>query len=301
MSRFLIIFCVLAACGKAKSEPTPAVPTDPVKDAYTETQDRLEARFLNDGMVVSLGGDEHLGDSLLWSGIALGSEDCDHQQVDSGLRAMVDMNTGALSRHTSLPAQVSLDGALGFYYGVAARNKRCPKLLLDWKNTLMIHQNYMAANGGKINAKAGFVVPAEFDFVQQALFAKLGLAAAPSVHKLNLLADEVAVWAEGVRLQRSACYRVHLGWLALRTAELLGYTIDATHRNRFCAAEVGLNLPVIEHWCGVNALQEWLDTFAYNRWEYAFQRCPAWETPDGNGYETPAVDRLIGLTENYSL
>lgn len=292
--RALTILALSLGCSRARPVP-PVDPSAAAAESYYEAEARLESTFLDQGMVVSRGKTENLGDSLIWSGVGLGSEDCAHSGLRDGLYSLVKGTGGRLARHSSTPDAVSLDGALGYYYGVANRLVRCPSEAGQWHDTLSLQKDYMDAHGGQINV--GYLMPGNFDFVQKAVMAKVGLSTAPSDDSLKGLAIEATAWTTAVKLQKAACYRVHISWLALRTAEILGYSPP---RDGFCAASNSLGLAVVDHWCGRGGLDDFMSGFVYNKWQYKHQRCQDWETPDGDGDEQPAVDYLIGYTELYN-
>lgn len=299
--RFLMLaLCLATACGKAKTQPLPENPSSDVKTTWAQTQDRLLG-MLDQGWVVSQGVDgvHDQGDSLIFTGIALGSMDCGRgQPLEKALLAMLGETGGALYRYPSLPTSISMDGALGLYLGIATRLQRCAAAA-TWHNPLKSHQAFMAAHGDRLNASAETVLPSPFTVVRDQVFAAAGLGGAPGVDRIQAVVEAAAAWAEGVKLEHAACFRVNLGLTALQTIQAAGGTITSSQRDIFCGATTGLGLPTVDRWCGRDGLSDYLTAFQYNQWGYRHQRCPGWETPDGGGHVQPGVDRLKGLVDQY--
>jgi hypothetical protein len=302
----LISILVLTACSKAADKPEPLPPTPPVEQVYAETIDRLESSFLDTGWVVSKkhGEPYHIGDSLIWSGLYLYAAPCDRAQAtESALLNMLQDTDGYLYRHPTLSTEASLDGALGLWLGGAYRAFKCGSP--SWPTAFKTHHNWLQDNDWELNPHSSAKAYPEFNYLPALISARLnGAEAAPTYTRLNTIEIEVAAWAQAVKSTKAACYRAHLGWLALVTAEVAGENISANGRNAFCGATDGLDLPVIDHWCGRPGLEEYLAGFEYDKWEYRHQRCGGangWEYPDGGEAETPALDRLMALRVGYDL
>lgn len=302
-----IVALNLGACGKAKDKEDPAAPTDQSRDVFNQAADRLVS-MLDDGWVVSrtAGGDaEHKGDALIWSGVAMAALDCERGAVVE--KAMFDMldtdldgAVGNLFRHPDLVDQVSMDGALGLYLGIASRLKRCPESSGAWAARFKPHAERVAEDS-TLNARSEATIPPYFDYLTAAVAWRLGVGNEPSSGRLRALEQEVAGWALTVRAAKKPCFRIHLGYLSLAVAEGLGIEISAAGRNAFCANSAGTDLPLVDHWCGRGDLAAWTEAFTFNRYEYAHQRCPAWEAPDAGDLKTPGLDLLIAMREAYSI
>ena len=64
----------------------------------------------------------------------------------------------------------------------------------------------------------------------------------------------------------------------------------------FCGFVVKAKMPLLEQFCGRSGLKDWVLGFQPNVWEYAHQRSPVWERPDGRlGLEMPGLDYLVAL------
>jgi hypothetical protein len=295
----------LALCLFACAKPEPLPPSDPTAeaaDAYYSTAERLKEFIDGSGFVVSRfnadGRPEHEGDSLIWSGVALASVPCAvAAPIASGLRDMVATLSGGVYRHPSLPQAISLDGAIGLYYGMADSMKRCGE---DWGTAADSMEAFAEATGDHLNPSGEVKLYPEFTFARDAVLAMAGARGKPHGSRLASLETQVIAWAKAAKVAKASCFRIHVGWLSLRAAELAGYSVTPAGKSLFCGLTDGLGLPTIDHWCGREGLLAYLDAFEFDQWEYRHQRCSAWETPDGReGLKTPAIDRLAALRAQY--
>lgn len=302
-----LLFALCAACGVAPSpRADPKPPPPEARSRFEEGAARLFG-MLDHGWVVSRhpedGSPEHQGDSLIWSGMALGALDCERgRAVENALFDMLAETGGGLYRHPSLKNEVSLDGALGFYRGLASWVKRCPGAKARWRAPFALHRAYLDEHGGRLNVAAADIYYAklvpEFNAITAQLGAELGVASPPADGQVLGLGVEVLAWAKAVVHERAACYRIHLGLIALQALELAGRKVPALVRNDFCATTAGLGLETTDLWCGRPST--FLADFRYDSWEFSGQRCKTWETPDGQGLTTPAVDLLTYLRDAYA-
>lgn len=300
--KYLIVAIALAACSRAPQRPDPEPSPPPVSERYQAAVARLDP-FLDGGWIVSRRPDasaEHTGDSLIWSGIAMAALPCDGPgaAIETALSEAVHAKGGALERHPTLPSDASLDGALGLYLGVAERTARCHSQA--WPAVIAEHAAFVREHEGKVNETGGSLEAALGVVLDQVGF-QLGVGPRPTDGRQRTLEAEMASWAFVARASRSACFRIHLGWLALRTIEKAGGAVTAGGRDAFCAASAGTDLPVVDHWCGRGDVAGWIDAFQYDAWEYRHQRCPAWETPDGKNNHSPAIDYLIAIRDAYEV
>lgn len=279
----IIFALVVTACGKADPERPPAVPSDHVAALVEEAETRILSMSDPVGWVVSRwvedGRVEHTGDSVLFTGIALGASSCETGDVhEAALLAMLQETGGTVYRHPSQrERQPSLDSHLGLWWGISERVERCPASRDKWASAMAHHK--------PLN------VPGVFDVVLDALFHKLGLAPAPSSGSLRDLEVVMAGWAHLVVATRSAGYRIHLGLLALETA--------GAGRDAFCGATEGAGLLTVDHFCGRDDLQAFVSGFEWNQYEYRFQRAH-WESPDGKeGLDTPGLDLRVALRKAF--
>lgn len=297
MWRWTTIFVALtlAAC-HAKPKPAPVVPPPEARISYDEARKRLSG-FLDRGFVVSHGGgsDIHQGDALIFTGLALYSLDCatGALSLTGPLQNMIGELNGGLYRHPDIKDQISMDGALGLYLGIAKRVTVCGDGE-QWRHFIQIHKAFVDLNGGRLNPTADTKMPLDFGYLLDKLAGD-----GPSATQQAQLEAEIVYWAEAVAHAHAACYRVHLGLTAFQIIEQLGGTVSQAARDNYCAVTKDLQLPTVDHWCGRGGLKEYLDAFRYDTWQYRHQRCPAWEGPDGAGDSHPAVDYLKGWADYY--
>jgi hypothetical protein len=288
---FIILF--LAAC--THETPKKDAPTVSALTTYWTATSRLLG-MLDRGFVVSRWEDgtaEHKGDALIWSGVTLGTLPCERvPEIADALVKMVDDKAGGMYRHPDLPDQVSLDGQIGVYRGIAEVMARCPGEAERWAPILAKH---LAPD-----SPAAWPLT-EFRYVPELALAVATGAEHPDRRRLDSLLGAIEGWALGVQVGHQACFRVNLGYQTIKTVEALGEEIPAQRRENFCAVTRGMRLATVDHLCGRGDLAGWIDDFEFNRYEYAFQRCP-WEgDPDGKpGLFTPAVDLLEAIRTRYS-
>lgn len=321
MLRRLLPLCLLAAlgCGKAKP-PEPAEPaTADVQTQFDAGSKRLVGGFLDSGTwVISRkpdGSSDCQGEGLLWSGVALATLSCtDGQGIEDGLTAEITRDGGALVRYQPLGSyaggsEITVDGAIGLYRGIAHRIVACKGSDAKWKPAVAAHLAYVAANGGKLNAAAPAKledtyagVTVGFRYLLDAVAGKLGLAPPPATSEARGLEREVAAWSAIVVAKKAAAYRVNLSLLALETEEELGEPVSSAGRDEFCAGVRGVRIPTVDAYCGVGDIKDYTSTFKQNEWRFRHQRSGSWEgTPDGGGLETPGLDLLVGLRRGYQI
>ncbi len=293
------------AC-KSPKAPDKEVPESAVSTKYREASERLTSQFVENGWVVSRNSDgapQHIGEGLIWTGLALSALPCDlGGTLEGALISTIGSLEGALVRYLPLGEyaggrEVTLDGALGLYRGIAERITRCGKGDLWWP-IIRMHLVYLRDHNSRLNAQADAVLGPHFDYLLDLLASHVGLMSEPDESNLRDLEGEVAAWAALVNAQHSPCYRINLGYIALSTAEELGKSVNWME---YCAATRGTGIPIVEHRCGRGDLLSWIDSFEPNKWEYRFQRCGGWESPDGNDDMTPGLDLLVAMRAAYDL
>ena len=297
---YAALACLFACSAEPRHEPEE--PGEDARQAYEETAERLATRFLDAGQVVSRlhGEPYHLGDSLIWTGIAAGAMPCRLvAPIEDALIANIESNAGHVVRFRPLPdeyrggREASLDGVLGLWSGIAKLAKRCG-IGPHWANAFEMHVTTVLESGEVYPGAANASVVPWFATVLRQLSCRAGSGACPSSGDRLALAAAVSSWAYVVKQTQSAAYRIHLGYLALSTLEDAGADVGR-ERGMFCTATLGVGMPLIDHWCGRDGLAEWLAGFQWNAQEYALQRGP-WESADGReGLETPGLDRLVAL------
>ncbi len=306
--KLLLAILLCLSCAKAPkaddSEPT----TAPIKERFAAAEQRVLTQFLENGWLVSRGTNgevAHQGDSLIFTGIWLGAASCAAGNASEAmLQDTIERNGGALVRYEPMDGNAaSLDGALGLYSGIADRIARCPESLPRWRDVMLLHKQFVEDHSGHLHGDpgAGQLVP-EFDYVLDLLLARLtdGPGSGFDGRRLSLLVAESTAWAVGVKAAHAAAFRIHISFLAFRTAEALGQAVNDVGRNGFCAATAGVDMPTVDHWCGRGDLVAWVDAFEPNKWEYRHQRSGSWETPDGQGFQTPGIDLLVGIRAAYT-
>lgn len=276
----LLILSMLCACSKAESQPENP---PPIGTTYIAAANRL-AGMLEDGWVVSRWADgtpRDRGDSLIFTGIAMGALSCaDGAQPEAALAKMLRDNHGVPYRHPTIQDDYSLDGLLGLWWGIAGRTKRCPETKELWAALLPEHEKAVA-------------IEPLFHTALQQVMADLGVAPQPSASDRGELGALVGGWAFAVVAKSHAAYRLHLGFLTLSL-------IDAPHgKNVFCSSVPQAKIALLEQFCGRGGLAEWQQAFAYNRFVYAFQRA-SWESEQvPAGLETSGIDLLVALRVLY--
>lgn len=281
MLRHLALALLLAACSRPKPNEHP----DPMPASELVARD-IAARALamsEDGWIVSReadGSTRDRGDSLIFTGIAMGAMACDQgAEPEAALVKMLHDRHGGVYRHPSIPDDYSLDGLLGLWWGISRRTAKCPDTRPLWAGLIEEH------------AHAVTIEPF-FRTALDQLVADLGQGGGPSVFERGILGSEVAGWAASTVGQHAASYRLHLGFLTLSLVSA------PAGKKAYCNEVPTAKIALVEHFCGRSGLGEWVAGFAYDRYVYAFQR-GAWETPDASGKTTPAIDLLIALDALY--
>lgn len=249
----------------------------------------------------SVGIARHTGDALIWTWTAIANLGCEdgRPMLDAALSRLRD-GGGYLTRYDPLteadaPDAVTFDGEDAAWWGFAARARRCPEDKAELAAAWADHQQAVAAIGGRLHPSVEAKVPPTLGAVRDAVGAALGVGEGPSGAAVEAFGQAMAVWAGGVVASRAACYRVNLAWTAIRALEDAGGALTAGGRDNFCGATAGAGIATVEHWCGRDGLAEALDGWQPNAWEYRWQRCPGWESPDGGGLETPGLDLIVAM------
>ncbi len=304
MHLLLILALSLFSC----ASPKPADKESPdaiVRGKYIEAITRLKSNHLENGWVVSRtieGDPEHQGEGLLWSGLWIAAAPCgEASETSIVLREMVMRHKGGLVRIEPLGEyeggrEITLDGALGLYRGIAEEIMRCG-LKGDWYEPTLAHLNYVTQHSNKLNENAKAELIKEFTYILDLLAYRLSIRAEPSTDRLRMLEAQVTSWAAAVTSTKAAAYRIHLGFIALETVERLGKKVNW---GAFCLASKGADIPIVDAKCGRGDLKAWIDAFQYNVWEERNQRSGNWERPDGNGLETPGLDLIRAIVAAYS-
>lgn len=306
----LLLVESIFGCARAKDRPAPVDPPAEITALYQAASQRLITQFLDaNTWVVSRhpdGSSEHQGEALIWSGTAMAVLSCDDGSIiETGLQKMILGNNGALDRYQPLGEyvggrEVTLDGALGLYYGVARHITQCPgNGARAWKAVFDKHCAYVSAHQGRLNQAAPATLGG-FSYLLTLLSSRIGACNSSEPGDSRGVETAVAGWAFADVQARGAGYRLNLGMTILETLELLGKPISQQGRDEWCAATNGAGIPNIDAYCGRGDLKTWIASFVYNFYEFQFQRA-SWESPDGNGLQTPGLDLLVALKQAYTL
>lgn len=305
--RLLALLC-LSACGKAPESPEAEAPPESVEEMYRRVSQRLVDDFTENNWVVSRNADgspDHQGEGLIWTGLALAALPCDlGDPLEAMLQDMMERHGGQLVRFEPLGEyaggrEVTFDGAVGLYRGITHRITRCGRADM-WAPVLLEHRDWVFSHGYRLNENTDPALLAEFSFVLDLLASVLESESPPNANTQFVLELEIATWAWAVTQTHAAAYRLHLGYQTLRTIEELGEGLGHAGKWNFCDATVEAAIPIIDHWCARGDLKQWIADFNFNEWEYRHQR-GSWETPDGDGDTTPALDLLLAMRQAYDL
>jgi hypothetical protein len=284
-----LLLLALISCAKAP-EPAPApLPAAVAPAGLREyAEQRLFDKFVVDGQVVARdenGDPDMRGDSPLYTGIAIGSLDCDRgAPLMNRLQERIAENNGARERFYPWDDNVaqnrwSWDQEVGDTYAFARRAARCPDPALGLHWTILR------------DAADKSVTPPGFDYVNDAVGAKLGVNGAPHKDRQQIFEFEAQAWAALVVAARSECYRLHLAFRSLLSAEAVGRPIGGYGRSRFCHHTRNAQIPIIDRWCG--RPDTYLATFQFNEYRFRHGKCLWQGGPDGSAdRESPAVDLL---------
>jgi hypothetical protein len=306
MRKIFLLFCALFLSCSSPKQADKEAPDAIIRGKYLEAIARLKRNHLENGWVVSRtieGEPEHQGEGLLWSGLWLAAAPCgEASETSLVLRDMVMRHKGGLVRIEPLGEyeggrEVTLDGALGLYRGIAEEVMRCGNKG-DWYEPTLAHLNYVVQHSNKFNEKSKAELIREFTYILDLLAYRLSIRGEPSTDRLRILEAQITSWAAAVVTAKAPAYRIHLGFIALETVETLGKKVNWSS---FCLATNGVDIPLIDNKCGRGDLKAWIDAFQYNDFEYRWQRSGKWEKPDGNGLETPGLDYITAMGVAYDL
>lgn len=309
MRALVVILAALIGCG-ADEKTFPLEPTDPIRALYVAATTRALNGFVSAPFVYSKhqdGTKDRMGEGLLWGMVLLSALPCkEGGGISSGLTDLVTSQGGELVRFLPLGGyaggrETNFDEETGYYFGVAARVRNCPLEEDALKRAWISRLDYIARQNGKLHANVDESMPAEFTFTRDAISHRFGVRAAPYKDRLRVLEQEIAAWALGVRVALAPAYRVHLGLRHFMALEALGYEISAHARGLYCSYTEAMDIPLVDWWCGRGGLEDYIANYQPNEWEFRMQRAGAWESPDGNGLETPGVDFIEALATAYDL
>lgn len=298
--RLFAIVLFLAACGSEPERPGPVAAVEIPTGLVEYAEGRLFDRFVEDGQVVSRRMDGALdarGDSPLYTGIAIGSLDCEKgAPLMARLKRRIAENDGKLERFEPWDDTVggnrwSWDQEVGVTYAFARRAVRCPDESVSTALHWNIRQEAISRFGGRLHPEVDQGIPPAFDFVQDAVSHRLGLGGAPHPDRQRLFELAAISWTAGVAAAKSECYRIHLAFRSLLTAEAVGRPIGGYGRSRFCHHTRRAQIPTIDRWCG--RPETYVRDFYFNAWHFRHDHCSWQSGPTGTpDVESPAVDLL---------
>ena len=317
MKNFWVLVCILfIGCGRIDGESPPDKIDQPSKplsqliEQGAQFLERLEEKNLHGPYVVSRhpnGRTEHEGEAILYSGILYGLLPCGHplaERLGIGLSHMIMRHDGAMVRFEPLGEyeggrEITLDGAIGLYYGIIKRYEKCAREVKDqWSDAMGAHFEYLRQNDGELYPGTDVSFFPELNTLPQTVASLFGRDKRPHRFRVRALQAELYLWSLGVRVTKAPCYRVHLAWLMMESMRLAGFNIENKSKERFCSLTEPMDMPTIDGFCGrKEKLHQYLSTFKLDEWEYRAQRCGAWETPDGKGLTTPGLDYQIALDQ----
>lgn len=302
---FFLALTACQGCHKARPKPEPVDPDSVVKVQYAETLERMQGLIDNQGYLYSLDinmGHHDQGNSVLYGSLAVTAMPCDQGgTITDAIISMLNTLNGGIWRHPLQADEASLDDAIGLYRMVSHRVMACLEFA-RWRPVMALHKEFQRLHANVLNPVDKTALEAEFDYTRDLLFYKLGLGGNPNPSRKKAFIDELGTWAFAVSVSKKAAYRDNLALISLQTLEELDGPVDAAGRDKFCENTKSVDIPTIDHWCGRSGLKDYLDSFVFNQWHYRHERSGSWESPDGHpGDQTPAVDRLVGLSQFYKL
>jgi hypothetical protein len=317
-----LLLCILSVFLLGCQAPEKADKEKANKDIGT-IFDEYSWRLINDhrqnGYIVSRyvdGSPEHLGEGLLWSGIAMDALPCVKAAVFAkDLFYNIRKNNGQLERIDPIAGPTwdygqrggNFDSETGYYFGWISLLTKCPELSTELKETWEIREDYLEENDRALwpapEGDSPVKMMPEFTFTRDAISHEFGLRGRPHDDRLRLLEIQLLAWATAVYANKSPCYRVNLSLLHIMGLEKLGYEFSDTFKASYCEMEFGMDIPTLSHWCGNPVpLGRFISEFVPNSWEFRYQRCGKWEVPDGKpNLKTPALDLLWGMKIYYNL
>lgn len=296
--RIAMMLLFTVSCGKKEAQ---AIGGAALEGVFRYIQSQLVEEFLSSssGTVTSLDlsndeGEADIGDSLLFTGIALGSVSCEiADRLVLALERMQDVNEGYLVRFNPLPAEykknpVSRDGAIGALFGLVRAEKRCPELSKRIKG---VKEKWKAAIGSSLflHPNSSALITPQLQFWIDAAYGK-GMNAA----KYSLFMSSALVTAQQIKEKKSACYPVHLETLQFLTMEVQGVKLTKEDKKNWCSITDGMGLMLTDWYCGRSSerAKAWLKYPETSQHIYMHQRC-SWESPDVGSLRSPRVDYLV--------
>jgi hypothetical protein len=301
LTRACVLFAFLSffgGCGKSK--PISGQDDQSHSSLFSDMQSRLVSSFLPGGFVISETSDHQItdqGDSLLFTGLALGVLDCDQiPPILAGMENMQKAFKGYLVRFYPLPDEyvrgnnfVSRDGATGALFGLERSKRRCPAFASRIDGIIA---KWMGAIGDDLwlypGSLAGIITPSFHSFL------KMGRGIGVSdldFEEYHLAALTTALF---ITKEKQACYPIHLQTIQDILIEQMGRPLLKRYKDEWCAVVQNKGLLLTDWYCGKNTdqIQAWLSHPESSSHVYMHQRC-SWESTDSDGKISPRVDFLL--------
>lgn len=319
--RFLLVLVAalaFGACRKANEPFELETPSEADRDDYRSTTAHLlGGHVLGFGVVSRLpnGGAEHLGESLKWAGNALYSIPCAAgDALEAQVVDMIKRRGGQLVRVEPLGEyeggrEVSVDALPSLYLGAARRVLTCGKGDV-WRDAWVDMTAWELTNDDRMHEAVAQRIPDALAYVRDLVGERLAVRHPGS--RPDELDSGIAATAQGTKAayvawkggvpgaKPLACYRVNLALETAQALELLGAPISAGARARFCDAAPELDIPTVDHYCGIKNLADaYLPSYEVDAWEYRHQRPATYETPHGNANTSLRLDKLMAYVQAY--
>ncbi len=298
MIRLLLCAGLLSSCGKATDDVPPEAEHAPWPERAAAYEADLQAHREGGWLVVrTANGLRDEGDSLTWTGEAMGVSCAQAEATLSAFEHMQDSYGGYYVRIDPLPAEyaqnpVSRDGWVGVMYGIARSWRRCPDLQARMTASF---ERARAAVGtaARLHPSANVVasVTPWFRYVTDAVSALT--AGAPRPTDAARVGFELAgeTTAASIVSARSACYPLHLMLSEILTLSAVGLPISAEAKRNLCNQTASTGLMNWRWYCQDSSadVASWLEQYQPNKIVYRHQRCD-WESED-----FPITDSVASL------
>jgi len=313
---FLLSSCNVERGNNRKHEEI-YTPIESQSDRYERINTRLGTHQYN-GYIVGYNGDSihSPGEAILWTFTYIGAAECeDAYRQYSNYRENIENQDG--QPHRILPIVrkdlwdytdrgFNFDGWAGFIYGYSSLWNKCPEYREELKaNWNQFHDRFIR-QGKKLWPNGSHAdIPPGFDIARRSFDRLVNNRSLPSQAYIRSLEGIIMVWMQGIQEKREACYRANLAFLHMLSLENIGYEFSSYFNSKYCSIMKPFDIPTIDYWCGHNDLNEWLDNYKLNEWDYRHQRCGSWEQPDGNIrpgrelLESSAIDYIFAYGLKY--
>lgn len=288
--------------GKAGEEPAKASlpPAEDVSSFDGEAAaltERLLARNLDEDGQVAVrredGSFDDQGDAGIFTGLAVAALGCEAgAPLLAALLKAIDDNGGMIPRHNPLVESrngpTTRDQVAGVMLGLVERWQRCPDDRLAIRTAWQKHVAYVERIGALGPTLDGALLSMRWIWGAVGQYFGAG-GGGGSRQQFEAAA---AATADKVRLGRSACFPIHVETLEMIAAAKIGQPVSEAALAAFCGF-TKVDLGLTEWLCQRRPAADWLASFKRDAWVYAFQRCPAWEAPDGGQASSPSLDALL--------